>query len=148
MSRAVDGEENVNDTWLAFYRRTGLALKQRQVAVIRLDHSGKDETKGMRGGSAKYGDVDAVWRLSKVTEDTFRLTCTDRRMRIVEDDLTLTRLDGPLRHEVRGDGYGARKDALTADMVARAARNSLAEENDRRDVEDRVGDLARAHEGV
>jgi hypothetical protein len=51
VSRAIDGEENSNDTW----------LNQLGIAMIRLDHSGKDETKGMRGGSAKSGDVDAVW---------------------------------------------------------------------------------------
>jgi hypothetical protein len=75
VSRAVRGEENENDTWLAFYRHTGRWLKTRGVALIRLDHTGKDETKGQRGGSAKSGDVDMVWRLSKVTETVYRLEC-------------------------------------------------------------------------
>src|SRR6185369_5973575 len=68
VSRAIRGEENENDTWLNFYRHTGKALKARGVAMLRLDHTGKDETKGQRGGSAKSGDVDMVWRMSKVTE--------------------------------------------------------------------------------
>ena len=44
VSRAIDGEENSNDTWLEFYLHTGLQLKQLGVAMIRLDHSGKDES--------------------------------------------------------------------------------------------------------
>jgi len=68
VSRSVGGDENENDTWLNFYRHTGMKLKKAQKALIRLDHTGKDETKGQRGGSAKGGDVDAVWKMSKVSE--------------------------------------------------------------------------------
>ena len=76
ISRAVGGEENDNDTWLNFYKHTGLMLKQQRVALIRLDHSGKDEGKGQRGGSAKSGDVDAIWTLTVVAKERFRLECT------------------------------------------------------------------------
>jgi RecA-family ATPase len=71
VSRAIDGEENSNDTWLAFYLHTGLQLKQLGVSMIRLDHSGKDESKGMRGGSAKAGDVDAFWLLTRLTDTKY-----------------------------------------------------------------------------
>src|SRR4029453_14207866 len=71
VSRAIDGEENSNDTWLAFYLHTGLQLKQLGVSMIRLDHSGKDESKGMRGGSAKAGDVDAFWLLPRLTDTKY-----------------------------------------------------------------------------
>lgn len=98
VSRAVMGEENENDTWLAFYRHTGLALKRAEVACIRLDHSGKDREKGMRGGSAKYGDVDAVWRLTALNDATIQLECTDHRMPVPVKSMTLTREDFPLRH--------------------------------------------------
>ncbi|GAB47201.1 AAA family ATPase [Mobilicoccus pelagius] len=103
VSRTVAGEENSNDTWLNFYRHTGLRMKQNGVAMIRLDHSGKDADKGARGGSAKAGDVDAVWRLTRVTEDRFRLECTDSRMQIDNKVLHLTRQRLPhLHHEVDG----------------------------------------------
>jgi len=98
VSRAVDGEENSNDTYLQMYRHTGLALKRAGVAVIRLDHSGKDETKGQRGASAKSGDVDAVWKLTRVTEDRFRLECTDSRMSIDTKALLITRHTVPRLH--------------------------------------------------
>ena len=73
VSRTVAGEENSNDTWLNFYRCTGLLLKQHGIACIRLDHTGRDESKGMRGGSAKSGDVDVAWQLSKINDTTFKL---------------------------------------------------------------------------
>lgn len=107
VSRAVAGEENENDTWLAFYRHTGLLMKQQGIALIRLDHAGKDESKGQRGGSAKSGDVDAVWRLSKVTDDTFRLDCEAARMMIHEKTLVLHRKRDPLRHQVDAAGKSA-----------------------------------------
>jgi hypothetical protein len=97
----VAGDENENDTWLNFYRHTGLRLKQAEVAMIRLDHSGKDESKGQRGGSAKSGDVDAVWRMSRIGEkDTFRLSCEAHRFPITEQVVDLQRVEDPdLRHK-------------------------------------------------
>src|SRR5690606_29027366 len=91
VSRAVGGEENENDTWLSFYRNTGLAMKQAGIACLRLDHTGKDEDKGMRGGSAKYGDVDMVWKLSRITDETYQLTCTDNRLPVEQKELVLDR---------------------------------------------------------
>lgn len=106
VSRAIGGDENENDTWLNFYRHTGLALKQAGVALIRLDHSGKDESKGQRGGSAKSGDVDAVWRLSTgAAEGVFALDCEASRLPIAEKSIVFTRVSDPwLRHQV--DPYG------------------------------------------
>ena len=45
------------------YRNTLAPLKQRGIAVLRLDHQGKDGSSGQRGSSAKDGDVDTIWRL-------------------------------------------------------------------------------------
>lgn len=141
VSRAIAGEENENDTWLAFYRHTGLKLKQAGVALVRLDHSGKDETKGQRGGSAKSGDVDAVWRLSKVTETTYRLDCEAARMPVAEKTLVLHREATPhLHHKVdavgRSAAWQAKVDACIAtldelgvavDAGRDTARGALAE---------------------
>jgi hypothetical protein len=111
VSRAVQGDENENDTWLSFYRNTGMKLKQAEIACVRLDHSGKDEMKGQRGGSAKSGDVDAVWRLSRVNDVTFSLVCEASRMQLIESELTFTRHSNPLRHRIHGDAVGARLEA-------------------------------------
>lgn len=130
VSRSVGGDENENDTWLNFYRHTGMKLKKAQKALIRLDHTGKDETKGQRGGSAKVGDVDAVWKMSKVNETTFRLDCEAHRFPLTEKTLVLHRETDPLRHRV--DAYGARAawDAKVEDcqaaLDAAGAANSIS----------------------
>lgn len=118
VSRAVGGEENANDTWLAFYRNTGLALKQAGVACVRLDHTGKDHDKGMRGGSAKYGDVDAVWKLSPISEDTYSLECTDNRMPVPAKLLTIARDSYPLAHRILGTHWQDALDAKASDVDA------------------------------
>lgn len=105
ISRAVVGEENDNNTWLALYRLTGVALKKAGIAMVRLDHTGKDLDKGMRGGSAKYGDLDAIWKMTKEAEMTYKLTLTDSRFRITEEELVLTRSMDPLSHKVEGRGW-------------------------------------------
>jgi len=105
VSRSVQGEENENDTWLKFYRHTGLKLKQAGVALMRLDHSGKDESKGQRGGSAKVGDVDAVWRMKRVrgeAGDSYLLECEAHRFQLEPDQarFMIERHTDPLRHEL------------------------------------------------
>lgn len=117
VSRAIAGDENENDTWLDFYRHTGLKLKQAQVALVRLDHAGKDEAKGQRGGSAKGGDVDAVWRMTRVGDELYDLICEMNRLPIDPESRTLTieRVeDDRLRHVVKGDKMRAKRDALDA----------------------------------
>jgi hypothetical protein len=120
VSRAVRGDENANDTWLGFYRHTGLALKQAGVALIRLDHSGKDELKGQRGGSAKSGDVDAVWRLRKETETVLSLECDAARVPIPvgERHIVLERVTEPrLRHVVKAAGAASLGKVHRDDLV-------------------------------
>jgi hypothetical protein len=117
VSRAISGDENENDTWLDFYRHTGLKLKQAEVALVRLDHAGKDEAKGQRGGSAKSGDVDAVWRMTRTSDDLYDLICEANRMPIDPESriLTIERIDGDrLEHQVRGDKVRAKREALQA----------------------------------
>lgn len=121
VSRAIDGEENSNDTWLGLYAHTGLKLKQAGIAMVRLDHSGKDTSKGQRGGSAKTGDVDAVWQLAKISDDTFKLECSHHRFMLAADDtvLTLYRREDPLRHDVNHGAvavYDAKVAAVLADL--------------------------------
>ena len=124
ISRAVSGEENSNDTWLAFYRNTGFLLKQMGVSLIRLDHTGKDVERGQRGGSAKSGDVDAIWKLTTITRDElYRLECTDARMQIDVKELTIRRHDWPLRHTVEtmpATTAGDEKKRRALDLLAEA----------------------------
>lgn len=148
ISRAVGGEENENDTWLAFYRNTGLTLKQAKVACIRLDHTGKDHDKGMRGGSAKYGDVDAVWKLSRVDDgDTYKLECTDHRMPIDEPTLVIHRDQEPLTHRISGMGRRALSDAKVEALVGILDDADVDPRMPRRQVQDELKDFG-LHYGV
>ena len=65
MARAVQGEENNADTYRAFYWHTGRRLKAAGIALLRLDHQGKDANLGQRGSSAKVDDVDVVFKLTR-----------------------------------------------------------------------------------
>jgi AAA domain/Toprim domain len=137
VSRAVDGEENSNDTWLAMYRHTGLALKRAGVAIIRLDHSGKVEAKGTRGGSAKSGDVDAIWKLTKVTDDRFRLECTESRMSIDTKALLITRHTTPrLHHSVNAISAVTDFQAKVNSLIALLDTNGIPTSANRDTVRD------------
>lgn len=98
--RAVDGDENDSRTITDFYRETLLPLKQRGIAVLRLDHTGRNAAHGARGSSAKNDDVDAVWRLETVGDEDLLLTCTHSRAEISVRQLALRRQRAPLRHRV------------------------------------------------
>ncbi|WP_225075226.1 AAA family ATPase [Streptomyces sp. CoT10] len=63
-SRFIKGNENDSAPWLQLYRLVHAPLKAKGVAAARIDHFGKDETKGARGNSAKAQDVDHVWEMT------------------------------------------------------------------------------------
>lgn len=105
--RAVEGEENSNDTVRAYFQHTGMMLKRLGVTSARLDHLGKDKTRGGRGASAKNDDVDVVWELTAGDNDTITLKCTHQRMTWIEPKLTLHRRTGPLRHVLVDQGWPA-----------------------------------------
>lgn len=98
-SRVIAGEENSADTFRFLYMHTIQPLKGAGIASLRLDHSGKDVTKGTRGSSAKSDDVDVVFRLDK-TDEGFNLVATHRRMGWVPETTPLTMRDEPLRYTV------------------------------------------------
>lgn len=107
VSRVVEGEENGNDTFRALYRFAVMPLKRVGVAVLRLDHSGKDVRKGQRGASSKNDDVDAVWQLTARGGNRLDLRRTHARTNHGVDLVELTRHTHPLRHEVTGGGVAA-----------------------------------------
>ena len=102
ISRFIHGKENENDTWREVYKLTGQELKKRGITFLRIDHSGKDLTKGARGGSAKEQDVDLTWSLSKPKTKPFVLSADSNRMPIEVDELKLVLNDKPLRFDWSG----------------------------------------------
>ena len=108
LSRTVSGDENNNSTWLEFYRHTGKELKRRQIASIRIDHIGKKSESGMRGGSAKKGDVDIVWNLTpRYTENRYMLTCEKSRVALPSKSLEVDRLSEPVLHHIVKNSDGS-----------------------------------------
>ncbi len=140
VSRSVMGDENSNDTWLSFYRHTGLHLKRAGIALIRLDHTGKDESKGQRGGSAKSGDVDGIWQIKRLADDVFILECDAARFYLPEEEkrLTLRRLSDPLRHEVDYSGWKDVKERNLESAIAALDRLDFPMDGGRRPAHDRL----------
>ncbi|MHB8188952.1 MAG: AAA family ATPase [Ferrimicrobium sp.] len=64
MARVVEGEENSADTYRSFYRMAGAEIKRRDIALLALDHTGKDLTAGPRGSSGKVDAADAVFTMT------------------------------------------------------------------------------------
>jgi hypothetical protein len=100
MSRVVEGKEDDSDTYRAFYRYTGMALKAEKVALWRLDHSGYDRSH-MRGSSSKNDDPDVVWRLELTKGGEIALKRTHSRIPWVPERVVLQRQEDPtFRHIV------------------------------------------------
>lgn len=97
MGRAVVGKDNDADTIRAFYNFTGLQLKRMGITWVRLDHEGKDVTRGQRGTSAKGDDVDVTWRLTK-NESGITLHRDSARMAWVPERVVFSQAEDPLTY--------------------------------------------------
>jgi len=105
MARAVQGGENDADTYRGFYWYTGRRLKAAGVALLRLDHQGKDAALGQRGSSAKVDDVDIVFKLTQLDAKTLKLTRTHTRVPWVPAEVTIVREESPVLHHVWADDF-------------------------------------------
>ena len=98
--RTVSGEENSADTIKDFNRYTGTPLKAAGIALLRIDHAGKDLTRGQRGTSAKRDDVDVVWLLMPARgglpgKTMLTLKREAARVDWIQQDIHITRNEGP-----------------------------------------------------
>jgi hypothetical protein len=101
-SRFVEGDENSSKVAQDFYEFAGRELKRRKIAYLRIDHIGKDASKGARGSSAKIDDLDLIWTMSKSKEpNVFILKNEKARVPIKEHKLALERIVDPLKHVIR-----------------------------------------------
>lgn len=107
VSRVMEGEENDNGTIQRYYRHTGSRLKAAGIALVRIDHSGKDAERGQRGGSAKNDDVDVVYRLTANDRGRFTLKATHRRMSWVPESLNVQQTADPLGYSRVDDAWPA-----------------------------------------
>jgi KaiC/GvpD/RAD55 family RecA-like ATPase len=98
MTALTAGEESSSDTYRAFHRNTAQRIKAAGVSLLRIDHEGKDPSRGQRGSSAKGDEADVIWRLT-VTDEQLVLKNTKRRVPYVALSVAITRQSEPhLRH--------------------------------------------------
>lgn len=103
VSRFIDGPENDSDTWHALELHSLRSLKRAGIAVLRLDHAGKDAERGERGSSAKNSDVDASWSLThEERKGTRTLTRKITRNGHGPGSLLLSIQTDPLQHVPAG----------------------------------------------
>jgi hypothetical protein len=135
IGRAVAGKEDSSDTFRDFYRFCGIQLKRRGVTWCRLDHAGKDASRGPRGTSSKGDDVDIVWHLTR-TKDGICLKRDAARMPWVPDKVAFSTTEGPLAYERLPESWPPRTqevaealDGLNVplDSTVHAAQTALTE---------------------
>ncbi len=112
VSRVIDGDEDTSTTFRALYRHAVMPLKAAGTAVLRLDHSGKDVSRGQRGSSSKNDDVDAVWLLTRRTDGKLDLRRTHSRTNHGAEYLEIVRRLEPLRHDVPTFGQPSEADEV------------------------------------
>ncbi len=102
VSRVISGDENSNDTFRELFRHTETRLKRRGVTLIRLDHLGKDLTKGSRGASGKEDALDVVWQLTETATGSLSLRLTKGRQAWIPNLVTVHRdnWNGTLSHAI------------------------------------------------
>lgn len=99
ISRFLQGDENDSRPWLDMYRISFAPLKNKGIAVLRLDHTGKDATKGERGSSAKTSDIDESYYLTyDRTKGTRTIKHELTRTGAGHDKITLAIRENPFRH--------------------------------------------------
>jgi len=140
--RFVDGKENDADTFNAMYKHTMLPLKGAGICSLRLDHEGKDASRGQRGSSGKRGDVDSVWRLTHPDKGSNRWLENEKdRSHHYPDKIRLELEFTPFGHgyhwdkdylnspsEEQGSCYAVtvlREAGVTPEMTVREARNAV-----------------------
>lgn len=118
-ARVVGGKENDSDTYRDLYRYSLVPLKAQGVAILRLDHAGKDPATGQRGSSAKGDDVDAIWLLLRHDETRYQLKCDAQRSGHHPQTIDLIKCEDPLRFERSDDPFSRPEETALLDALDR-----------------------------
>ncbi len=98
--RVLGGEEESSTGIRNMYRYFLAPLRRQGVAVLRIDHFGKDAARGVRGSSAKVDDVDESYEFTQSKGGLLQLRRTHSRYAPERTRVLLRRSDNPLRHEL------------------------------------------------
>jgi hypothetical protein len=112
VSRCIAGDENDSRTILDLYRHTVVPLRRDVVALLVLDHLGKDPGRGARGTSAKADMADVLWQVTPRGSHLLALTATHRRQLGYSEHLLLHRRTDPLRHVPADAGAHVENDVV------------------------------------
>jgi hypothetical protein len=127
LSRTIAGEENDNGTWTKFYQHTEILLKKRNVSLLRIGHTGKDQYKKERGGSALQSDVDAMWVISK-NKVFSKLSFEAGRMVPPRIEMKFSIEDEPsLHHEYISQPTGGNSELRTEELIRLLDSNGVPE---------------------
>jgi hypothetical protein len=119
-SRFVEGDENSSKVAQDFYEHAGRELKRKRIAYLRIDHIGKDASRGARGSSAKIDDLDLIWTMAKTKEaNVFILKNQKARVPISQQEIVIERTLSPLKHTSKSGGSWPK-------LMAIAAKHELA----------------------
>jgi hypothetical protein len=119
-SRFVEGDENSSKVAQDFYEHAGRELKRKRIAYLRIDHIGKDASRGARGSSAKIDDLDLIWTMAKTKEaNVFILKNQKARVPISQQEILIERTLSPLKHTSKSGASWPR-------LIAIAAKHELA----------------------
>lgn len=101
----IEGEENANDPYQQLLDHTLGPLKREGIASVWTGNTGKDPTKGSRGGSRKEDVMDVIWELRRGDAGGARLVNTKKRMGWVPDEVNLNRRDdsGTISYRITDD---------------------------------------------
>lgn len=94
LSGAVAGTENEAEPYVDLFKHTERRLKAMGVTLARLDHLGKDTTRGSVGSSAKERALDIVWRITpNLITGALELKAEKRRSGLIPDEVLILRTD-------------------------------------------------------
>ena len=93
-SASTVGNENDPETTANFNRFVLQVCHRRQVALMYLDHPGKDEKLGALGSTRKNTQVDVIWEMARADQErSVRLTNRKNRQGSMPKSRMLTRID-------------------------------------------------------
>jgi hypothetical protein len=126
LQRVLTGDEFSSQPIRDLYRHLILPLRAMGTAVLRIDHTGKDESRGARGSSAKNDDVDQAWQMSQSSE-SLQLLRTHSRTGSGFSRYRVERRPDPLRHELLHADDGQGKDTGSSSAASSLTVEELVE---------------------